>query len=345
MHLLRKLSMLAALGAALSAPLSAQTVDTISSVEGTTGDLITITGSGFGDSKKPKVELVDLELDKKAKGTALKVVENSDTSLTVEIKKAKAGVFGVRVRPKGKGIDPADSGDNFTIRAPELLAVKGIGGTPNDEIELQAQFVGNKKPKIKVGGKKAKVTSVTMDESEGGPPTEVITIKIPKSLANGTWPVELFTKIGQDLEDSLVTVTGSNKPIGKVAFNATVNGSKLKAKGKGLAIESTGLGVVISANQFKAGNTKQLVLNFPFVEGVTELPVTFTGLPNDFALMMYSSGKVVGGIPDITIWNGPFSITLNAFSGGQLAGSFEGNLTSAGESPVEVLGDFIVKTN
>lgn len=343
MHLLRNLSLVTALAAVFAAPAGAQMVDAQTATEGTTGTVFTITGSGFG-TKKPKVELIDTETDKKAKGTNLKVTEFSDTSLTVEVKKAKAGEYGLRVRPKGKGIEPADSMQGFEIRAPMLLAAKDLGGTPNEEIELLAQYVGNKKPKIKVGGKKTKVVSVTASESEGGPPVEVITIKIPKSLANGTWPVEIFTKVGQDLEESLVTVTGSNKPIGKVAFNAFINGNKLNAKGKGLAIQSTGVGVVISANQFKAGNTKQLVLNFPFVPEVTELPITFTGLPNDLALMMFSDGKVVQGVPDITIWNpGTMSITLNAFSGGQLAGSFSGLLTSAGEPNVEVEGDFILK--
>lgn len=343
MHLLRNLSLVTALAAVFAAPAGAQMVDAQTATEGTTGTIFTITGSGFG-TKKPKVELIDTELDKKAKGTNLKVTEFSDTSLTVEVKKAKAGEYGLRVRPKGKGIEPADSMQGFEIRAPMLLEVMDLGGTPNEEIELLAQFVGNKKPKIKVGGKKTKVVSVVPADDEGGPAVEVITIKIPKSLANGTWPVEIFTKVGQDLEESLVTVTGSNKPIGKVAFNAFINGSKLNAKGKGLAIESTGVGVAISANQFKKGNTKQLVLNFPFVPDVTELPITFTGFPNDVSMILFSDGKIVNGVPDITFWNHQtMSISLNAYSGGQLAGTFSGTLTSAGEPNVEVEGDFVLK--
>jgi len=343
MHLLRNLSLVTALAAVFAAPAGAQIIDAQTATEGTTGTIFSITGSGFG-TKKPKVELIDVELDKKAKGSNCKVLEYSDTSLSVEIKKAKAGEFGLRVRPKGKGIDPADSKDGFVIRAPELLEVKDLGGTPNEEIELLAQFVGNKKPKVKVGGKKTKVVSVAPAEEEGGPGTEVITIKIPKSLANGTWPVELFTKVGQDFEEGLVTVTGSNKPIGKKSFNATIDGKKLTAKGKGLAIQSTGLGVAISANQFGKGSTKQLVLNFPFVPDVTELPISFTGLPNDLALMMYTEGK--GTNPQnlqITIWQpGSFSITLSAYSGGQLAGSFSGTLVSAGKPNTEVAGDFVL---
>ncbi len=323
---------------------AAQSIDRVSSDEGTIGDVITIDGSGFG-TKKPKVELIDLELDKKAKGTTLKVTANTDSSLTVEIKKAKAGTYGLVVQPKGKGIEPIVSAGDFTIRAPMVQSTKGVGGMPGDEVQITVDFLGNKQPKVKVGGKKSPVRGVAL-ATEGNGNTSLVTIKIPKSLPNGTWPVELTTPVGQGFAHSIVTVTGSTKKIGKASLKITVDSKKFKVSKKKLVVGSSDFGVEFVATKPEKGGERVLTVLIPYIPGTDMIPVAIEGVPSGSGLMSYEESGVGGG-GTTTFGLGTMSAHLYASGDSKLVGAFSGVLTAAGAeeaggAPVFVDGTFTV---
>jgi hypothetical protein len=335
---LRRLPVVLACLLAFGSPLQAQSITSLSVDEGTTGTQLTIEGTGFG-TKKPKVELFDLELEKKAKGSSLKLLESTDTSLTVEIKKAAAGSYRLRVRPKGKGIEPAVSGDDFVVRPPAIQVAKGLGGSPGDSFELGVDFLGLKKPKVKIGGKatSAKVVGAS-----------TLSVKIPKSLANGTWPVVLSTKVGSDTAGALVTVTGSKKAIGKPTFALRVDGSKLKISKKQLVVETTPAGVSVVASRTKKGVEQRLTLLLPFAPGDDAIPGLIAGVPDGGGLMSYDVISDGGAVVESWVL-GTMDAEFNAYDGSRLAGAASGALSpaptnalaSAGTIPVVIEVQFV----
>ena len=139
----------------LSASSAAQvSIDKISPSFGTTGDIITIEGSGFG-TKKPKALFVDENL-KKVKKTALKVISITDTVIEVEVRKAVAGLQDLQIKFKGKNAPAPLSEGAFEVIPPQIAA-DSFEADPKAEVTIGANFLGNKKPKILINGKKAKV--------------------------------------------------------------------------------------------------------------------------------------------------------------------------------------------
>lgn len=348
MHLLRKLSMLAAVAAAFAAPLSAQVVDTTSLTEGTTGDVFTITGSGFG-VKKPKVELIDMELDKKAKGSSLKVLENSDTSLTVEIKKAKAGDFGLRVRPKGKGIDPADSEDGFTIMPITNPVPEAMAGDPGEIVRVDAEFMGSKPAKVKVGGKKAAVKKKDWfpnGDAEGG--GGYFLMKLPKKLANGNYQIEFKSKTYEVMIPDFIEIENSTvglpKP-GKAKLSAKIGGKGFKAT---LQQQLVYLPVTIgmeTATNFNAtapgGNPRTIMFSIVYdpAEGGA---ATISG--DDILSIGYGEGL----FPNNSVYAhaNDFVVNIAGVVGDQLIGSFSGTFNKVSGPGAETLavvnGEFVL---
>ena len=326
-HLRKVVSSLAIL-AVCAAPSLAQSISSQSIDEGTTGSVITITGSGFGTAK-PKVELIDRETGKKAKGTNWKVTENSDTSITAELRKAKAGDYDLQVRPKGKGITPALSKEGFTVRGISNIVADVMAGDPGEEVTVSAEFMGLQKGRAKIGGKKAKITSWEPNgggsEGTGG----IFTIKLPKKIANGVYEIEVKNKTYIVTSDDFIEIENSDFGIpkdGKAKFTAKLGGSNFKATPQTLLYTSLPVGknVVTSFSPVAAGLPPK-AWQFSFLyDANAGGNATISG--SDILAITYSEGLP----PNTLNYTGHEGITINitgVTAGGQLTGNLSGTLT------------------
>ncbi|MCB9898500.1 MAG: IPT/TIG domain-containing protein [Planctomycetes bacterium] len=329
MHTLRLFGAAAALLCAFALPANSQSIDSLSTTEGTTGTVVTLNGSGFG-TKRPKVELVTE--DKKAKGSALKVLEYSDTSLTVLIKKAAAGEYGLRVRPKGKGIEPALAADTFTIRTITDVAADVMAADPGEEVLVTASFMGTKRGKVKVGGQKASVKSwVPIDEGLEGGQSGFFNLKLPKKLANGTYAIEITTKVGSVTIPDFITIenstVGQPKP-GKVSFTCKVSGKAFKASSpdqlKWATACPAGCTTSWAATQISS-NPRSFFINVLY-DAFTGNAATLSGS------QLLSVSYAEGAYPNQTSYiagNG-FVIEITGKAGDQLIGKFSGPMNKVG---------------
>lgn len=303
---------------------------------GTTGDFFTIEGSGFG-VKKPKVKLIDPLTGKKAKKSSVKVVKgmHDDNSILVEVRKGLAGTYDVEVKVK-KDIDVAKGG--YTILAPSLSNAPLEGVEPKEQITIGANHIGNKKPKILIGGQKAKVISFGPAPEEGIFPDQIV-LTVPKKVANGTWDLTILSKVGTDTAPGVVGVVNSAAKLGKESFTALLDGKKFSAKGKKLQASNIGLGTVLAAVKFKGKGTNSFNISLVY----DSIPATINGaLPSTF---LYSENKFSGGVLTSNIWGGNgWSATINAMDAdGNIAGSFSGTLTNESLPAKTVSGQFVVK--
>jgi hypothetical protein len=181
MGILRHLMSLGLVAVSVGSVGAAQ-IDMMSPAEGTIGTRITILGSGFGTGKT-KVRLTG---GGKAKA---KVVQASDTQVVADVKVAKAGSYTVVVRgPDGEVAAPQP----FLVRIPTNLLFEPPCPDPGTIVTMRARFLGNKKGVVKVGGKKAKVTSWTADLLGDG----TATLKLHKKTPRGATNVSIKTKAG-----------------------------------------------------------------------------------------------------------------------------------------------------
>lgn len=311
------------------------TIDDVQPPAAVLGTVVTITGEGFGLGK-PKVFLTQEGSSKK---TALKVLASSDTEITAELKNAKgAGEYTLNVEPKG-GVAATVP---FALLPPFVFDVDADDLAPKDEASLIVANLGNKKPKVKVGGKKAKVVSVEPAISEGGALTiDIVTIVIPASLGNGAHDIELLNKLGIHVVDNAALVTMSDKKLGKPFFEALIDGKAFKTGGKLFQGQEAGGNVQVVAT---GGKNPTLGFSFlvpPFDAG--DVPVAFDGFPDDLATFVYSETTLQGGIPDIDTWahtDGDFQLVVTGIGGGQIAAEFTAELAN-GSGSREVSGSFI----
>jgi hypothetical protein len=289
--------------------------------------------------------------DTKAK-VILKVLSNTETEITAEVKKiptnknnpAAGTDWTLNVQPKGKGAFGATTAAAvMTVVGPTVTGVNPSNAMPGDEITVTIANAGSKPPKMTIGGKGAKLKPVTITEEGSG---ASFTSKVPKSLANGSWNVAIDNKIGTDTAMGALTVTGSTKKIGKAAFTATINGAPYKSTGKFLGGADSGVSVVVAANLKQNNPQKSFNIAIPFSTSSDTAPEKYTGFPNTLLTFLYSETTLNGLIPTVITWQpqnaNAISVTVNAVSGGQMAGSFTGTLVSAGQSNLMVEGEFVV---
>jgi hypothetical protein len=308
-----------------------QTADAI--VSAAVGSVLTIDGDGFGTAK-PKVYLTD-----GVKKYALKVTAFSDTQITAEIKKAVAGDLTLDVKPKGV-VDPLTFA-SVTIEAPVIDELQDhltgdpiTSSDPNQEFTVAGHFFGSKKGKIFIGGKKAKVVEWLANE---------IHVVMPKSLANGLWPILLDNKVASNDDFDITMTNNDGVKLGKLGLNLYVGGSKI-GLGFGKGVKPGGFGVVVVASN--AGNPlKQWVLAVPFADG-SAVPEDYVAGTDTFiatfAIVSYS-----GGLPSAKTYvpDEGFTVNITANTANQVAGNFFGTMTDPGSAEtVEVHGDFIADT-
>ncbi len=163
----------------------AQSITTVDPGDATIGTQITITGQGFGDAK-PKVSIVP-RLNGKTGPRPFKlgVVTLSDTQIVAAVKKAAEGTYSVVVQPKGG--EPITAPLPFHIVLPVLDGVEPATPERNTDVTLTGTFFGTKKPKVTIGGKKAKVLEFS-DTS--------ITARVHKKTPLGSQTVVVTNRIG-----------------------------------------------------------------------------------------------------------------------------------------------------
>lgn len=354
-----------ALWAALVAPATGQAIETVSPDEGTLGTVLTVTGDGFGD-KKPKAFLRDPVSGKKY---ALKITANADGELTAEIKKAVAGALDLVVIPKGS--DEIVAAAAFEVLTPQvLMLLDGPGGdvvtqaAGGDTFVAVGNHFGPKKGRVRVGGKAAKVVSwepnglAPSEGLEGA--TDMAVIQMPKSLANGLWPLEFSNKIGVD-DSAEIIMTGSTKKLGKLFLDISLGGEKVNFKlSKPADIPQAGVFTLYGTT--KTNPSKTLTVIVPFDIANDMAPETLqAGVLSLLNASFIETGKVSakqvqqGQLPKMAIYsaglgNGSLTVQINASSGGQVAGTITGLLNKQSDSfsppkpgTLEIEGSFVVQ--
>ncbi|MCB9896910.1 MAG: hypothetical protein H6825_02785 [Planctomycetes bacterium] len=331
------LSLLCLTPASLSAQGAAITGLSLS--EGTLGTVLDILGSGFGQ-KKPKVFLSTLT-GEKVKKTSVKVVSNDEGggTTTILIKKALLGTFKLMLQPKGG--DPVLSDDTFEIVGPTVQDVSPGEAEVKGLVTLTVAQASSKKGKVTLGGLKAKVVSQTANE--GVTPTSTVVVKLPSTLATGTWEVTFANKVGQDTAHQAVSVSGAKKEkLPKPRMSAAVDDSTFVSKGKKVdATLADGVLTISGVGKFD-GATGTLRLGLPDSAATDDLPAQYVADPAALTFETVDKSDVS------TVWTADddgFTIYVNVRVGSLVAGSFEGTLLrTSGEADPEtrvVEGSFI----
>ncbi|MBI3818411.1 MAG: IPT/TIG domain-containing protein [Planctomycetes bacterium] len=185
--------------------------------QATTGQDITITGSGF--ASKPTVALVTTGSSKKY---TLKVKSFTATQIVATLQTVAKGTFDVSVKVKK---DSTTASAALTVPDPGVTDFTPTTAAPKDTVTINGDFFGSKKGKVLVNGKSAKVLTWTNIQ---------ITFVMPK-LAAGSYAVVVDNKIGQ-AQAGNITCNVPPAPIGGPdRIEATANGTPLVVKGSFLA--------------------------------------------------------------------------------------------------------------
>ena len=306
----------------------------------TTGSVVTINGTFDKAAGGPKPLVFGNTMDSKKK-VSFKVLEWSDTQIVAEVKKIptskKAPAAGtswtLNVQPKGKGAFEATTAKTLlTILAPTIVGVNPTSAMPGEEISISIANPGAKAVKATIGGKKTKLKKIV--DAEGGEIADFLA-KVPKSLANGEWSVFVDNKLGTDTVEGALTVTGSNKKIGKPHVTFTVEGQTYTAKGKfaqgewDMGTGAFGFGGSTGSNPTRSVNTSM------FIDGSIGQQV----VPFAFVYSEVSPNDPFGG----AFWSmGSVSVTITAISGGQVGGTFSGTMLGQGLPARDIDGEFII---
>ena len=306
------------------------TITDLSASEATIGTEFTITGTGFGTSK-PKVALS--EGGEAVKKTTLKVLSNSDTSITVSVSKAFAGTFNVLVTPKSQA--PVESMDTIDIVGPSVDDVEAGVFAPGQQATMMVEYASTKAT-VTVGGLKAKVVSIEpVDTAGDGEPQDIstVTFEVPKKIANGEWAVAYSNGVGADIGSTGLSVSGSDADLGKVTITCSVNGGKaVKATPD---VDASLAGPTIVRGEKKSS---RIILELPFVLGTDAAPQTYSEGPAAIRFEDTSTGDVYASADD------EFLILVSAAEGTLVAGAFGGTLyplAEGGLPPIDVVGTFV----
>lgn len=318
----------------LSAGVVCQSVDSVVPDQGTLGSELTLTGTGFGESRG-RVTLVDPD---KKKDPPLAVLSWSDTVIEVRVRRVPAaGPATLEVHPKDGDIAAAA----FTVLLPAITGFDKTIATPKEKVVITVQDVGNRRPRVDVGWKKVPVVKVKA--IEGAPNDREITIRIPRrKLADGTWNVIVSNGAGQDVVETVLQVTGSKRRrVARRQVLATVRGVDFKVTAAGMKTVVEEPEIVTTAKGKSKDKTVEGTLTITF-EQPPLIPTVFSGPPSDVARLTYT--EVVDGVETTWASDGqPVSITTQAKVKRQFGGIFEGTLVADGQPDVELKGAFVNK--
>ncbi len=291
----------------------------VSATEVTAGSVFEVTGTGFGTSK-PKVTFADD--GEPVPGVKLKVLESSDTELTVRVKKATVGRFSVMVVPETGA--PSESVDMVDVVPPAVVAVETEAKTPGDVATATVEWPSSGKTSVSMGWLPAKILSITPTVGEGPepPPTAIVTFRIPKKLPNGHWAVEFSNGVGSVMSDDAVEVVGSKRKLKKGIVRASIVGRKLFTSTKvGVTASQEGPTTIVGFK--KKGDSWSLEL--PFVYGTDLAPTTFDGTEAEVRFVDAKSGEEFESGDDL-------SVRVSATGDGIVAGSFGGTFRAVADA-------------
>jgi hypothetical protein len=337
LSLVRLTCLLAVVGS--SGLLHAQNVTQVSPTSAAVGTTLEIQGDGFGDTK-PKVQLFDHETGKKY---ALKVVDFTPTLIHATISKAVVGDLELQVIVKGAA-GPAVGPQEVSIEAPLVTTLSVPQAGPDGQVTINGDFFGIKKGKVRIGGQNAKVVSWAMQQ---------IVLNMPKKLANGFWPIAVDNKLAID-DDATIEMIGSTQKVGKTTIDFAVDGKLVKFK------YTPPIAPVPNIITFGglAGSSPMQLLTVAVPYNYLNQTPPFTVTENTFNFgFIYVEQPKITSINDIgnpakmpSAWvptpGYPFSLSVNAESGGQIGASFSGTLKKQygvnGPETVFVEGTIIV---
>lgn len=195
--------------------------------------------------KTPRVRLVP----EQGKARKLKVVAHDDGSVTALLRRAPAGSYALEVRPRGLGgAAPVIWDGPVDVRLPQLLGVVPSTVEPGGCVFLTGKWFGTIKGRVRVGGKRVSIASWgPLDAPLADGSTDLVTICLPKSLGEGTWDVDVWTRAGKVTFPGAVTVAlpdgdpgdGDGPPVktGKVIMTADLDGDAWTSDHKSVRYE------------------------------------------------------------------------------------------------------------
>ncbi len=157
---------------------------------GTIGNILQITGSGFG-AAKGKVTIGNSSVT-----MTTKVLLWTDETILVSLSKflPPDTPYHVTVIPKlPKGTPPVVQSNAFEFKAPQIVWMSSDHGSLGDVVTIRGWYFGTKKGKVYLGTKSSKVLRWMMD-----PVTNYgeIVFVVPKGPVSGTYDLSVVNKVG-----------------------------------------------------------------------------------------------------------------------------------------------------
>jgi hypothetical protein len=205
------------LGAQQAQPQGAAEGDSLSPGQGTTGSVLTLTGQEFG-LKKPRVRLVPVGGGKPRR---LKVLSFSDTTITAQVRKLQPGPYQVLVRPAGAAAVAQTLRTRFQALPPAALALDVGCAAPGEIVRLTGLFLGSRKGRVEVSGRRAKLLSWEQGTAPGG--EDEVLFRVPAKTPTGTHDVRLKNRLGElTLSAALVVAAAKTEAVGQFGAQAFV---------------------------------------------------------------------------------------------------------------------------
>lgn len=196
---------------------------------GSLGTLITITATGFGEAPG-RVELRDLATNKRHK---LKVESWSDALIEARVKRAKLGTWSVVVRRKGEQEPYVSFIESFAIVPFEPTGDLPVVGAPKQEVVFEGLNLGDRKGRVRVLGKRAKVTrwESAGDGDDPGAGGDVLAFVLPKTLSDNLYDIEIRTPAGKYTLPLVLEVVDSPVADMRDEVSATLDGKRFRVRG------------------------------------------------------------------------------------------------------------------
>jgi hypothetical protein len=294
--------------------------------EGALGTLITIDGEvaavSFGEDAG-KVHLLD---GKGKRRHALQVESWSDTLITARVHRAKLGGWTVQVRRKGEKDGALTMFGGFELKPFAPTAEDRVVGVPGQEVVIEGLHLGDRKGRVKVLGRRAKVTrwEVAAGGDDPGAPTDVLAFLVPKGLSDNLYDLELRTPAGRFTVPLALEVVDSPVADMRDEVSATLDGKRFRIRGFRAfrtfvnsedCLGEPGAWCLLAVGS--KGPKHGLALAVPDYFAPTDGPVV---CPPDSCLVQFQKGKGLWtGFADAETWK--------ATPGGQVSGRFSALLT------------------
>ncbi len=323
----------------LLASAAAGQVHSVSSGLGTVGTRFAIRGTGFGP--KPRVFLSVGE--QKAKKTRLKVVDVGKEvgleRITVEVRRASAGSYGLIVQPTWKLAAPMPALQTFTIVPPEIISVSPAVARPGDEVQVIVDQAGDRKLRFRFRDRRARILGrPALHPVDGGAPMLRYRVRVPR-LPEGTWSVSCTNPVGTTTLPLALEVIDSPLPLGKPRLRAVVQGKSFVAKGKHLGARLDGDALCLFGMVGGKSSSSTLSIRLPWNGADVSAPAQYMNAPGDLRWIVEAEA------PDYDVLamaagsnGGAWAVYVHAFDGTAVAGSFQGTIlppAPIGGAPVD----------